>query len=541
MKYDHQSTIQFDGTYGVATSRYNDVFFSNASSIENGLAKLNNRGIVFNKTPINSIKTIKVSFSTFNGATLYCGNSPMSLTYRYELAATNEISINESVSFFTIQNEANESIIDELEICYSCVSIYNEYNLPTITINTDLNTNGVPMGINSKTTYSTGSLSLNNPNNSANNIASARGSFKRRGNSTNMMPKRSYRIKLDKKTSFFGREKAKSWVLLADYMDGSKLHDYAAYRFANMIRENEFSPTSIHVNLILDGVNLGIYLFGEHPDEKAGRLNLEATNYLTATSFDDLNFMLEADSNVVSDEEEILNETYFRVVYSYGGAKYWALKYPEKSDFYTVTDDPTSFNTERYYAFFDYVRNYITTAGEAMANVAVNYAAANDIVDLQSLASYGMVDLFFLESDHADHSFKVYRQAGSKLKFGPVWDYDSVVFGLPYNGGIVDNPYTLGDITKASTSVNFREIFSKYLLATANGRVLYRNLWNSLSLIEREEYHSDILQEWSRITPSVLADTAKWYQNKYYAIFDNIKYVDEYMTRRFAFLDTYFA
>lgn len=42
------------------------------------------------------------------------------------------------------------------------------------------------------------------------------GAIRMRGNSTAKFPKKPYRIKLDQKHSFFGLDKAKSWVLLAD-------------------------------------------------------------------------------------------------------------------------------------------------------------------------------------------------------------------------------------------------------------------------------------------------------------------------------------
>ena len=56
--------------------------------------------------------------------------------------------------------------------------------------------------------------------------------IKGRGNSTWSLPKKPYRLKLDKKSNVFGMGKNKHWVLLANYYDTSLLRNTLAYNLS---------------------------------------------------------------------------------------------------------------------------------------------------------------------------------------------------------------------------------------------------------------------------------------------------------------------
>ena len=96
-----------------------------------------------------------------------------------------------------------------------------------------------------------------------------------RGNSTMQYDKKPYRIKFDKKQSFFGLEKNKNWVLLADYLDTSKIRNYAAFKIAQGFDALSFTPAPNHVVVYINGECKGLYLFCEQIDEKEGRAAVE--------------------------------------------------------------------------------------------------------------------------------------------------------------------------------------------------------------------------------------------------------------------------
>ncbi|GHV39493.1 hypothetical protein AGMMS49546_11640 [Spirochaetia bacterium] len=67
-----------------------------------------------------------------------------------------------------------------------------------------------------------------NPGNNLENTA-YKDEIRGRGNTSWGAPKKPYRIKFDKKTSLFGYEQAKSWVLLANYLDPTLLMNTVAF------------------------------------------------------------------------------------------------------------------------------------------------------------------------------------------------------------------------------------------------------------------------------------------------------------------------
>ena len=59
--------------------------------------------------------------------------------------------------------------------------------------------------------------------------------IKVRGNTTSTLPKKPWKLKLDKKAEMCGIAKSKHWVLLANYLDESAMRNKLAYDFANEI------------------------------------------------------------------------------------------------------------------------------------------------------------------------------------------------------------------------------------------------------------------------------------------------------------------
>ena len=88
-------------------------------------------------------------------------------------------------------------------------------------------------------------------------------------------------------------------------MDGSKMHNYTALKFAQMVRgEESFAVSPLHVNVILNGNDIGLYEFGEHIDVEEGRLNIEQEN-IWEKNFDEINFYIERDYSTALDSTEI--------------------------------------------------------------------------------------------------------------------------------------------------------------------------------------------------------------------------------------------
>ena len=94
-----------------------------------------------------------------------------------------------------------------------------------------------------------------------------------RGNTTWTYPKKPYRMKLDEKSSLFGLPSYKNWILLAEYLDGSMLYNSVPFEMGRML-EIPYSNHIIPVELTVNGEYQGVYVFSEHKEVGAGRIDI---------------------------------------------------------------------------------------------------------------------------------------------------------------------------------------------------------------------------------------------------------------------------
>ena len=99
-----------------------------------------------------------------------------------------------------------------------------------------------------------------------------------RGNSTFHAPKKPFRLKFDKKQEMLGLNGGKaykSWVLLADYYDGSMLRTFGTFKFAKALMENKYySSDCTHVEVYINGEYRGVYLLCEQTQINRGRVDI---------------------------------------------------------------------------------------------------------------------------------------------------------------------------------------------------------------------------------------------------------------------------
>ena len=99
-----------------------------------------------------------------------------------------------------------------------------------------------------------------------------------RGNSTFGAPKKPFRLKFDQKQEMLGLNGGrayKSWVLMADYYDGSMLRTFGTFKFAKALMENVYySSDCTHVEVYLNGEYRGVYLLCEQTQMNRGRVDI---------------------------------------------------------------------------------------------------------------------------------------------------------------------------------------------------------------------------------------------------------------------------
>ena len=313
-----------------------------------------------------------------------------------------------------------------------------------------------------------------------------------RGNTTMQFEKKPYRIKFEKKKSLFGLTKAKSWVLLADYLDQSNIRNYTAMTLGNKAffyhegQDEEaqiFTATPHHVVLEFNGEYKGVYLLCEQMDEKEGRTNVEVDEEELYANYEktEFPFLLEMDQyakddKTLSEKDKLLLDGYHPI----------EIKYPEAKDRGTHNDEDL---------VYDYITEYLTavkttlTTGEKV-NVTFrdNPVGFEDLVDVQSLIDYNLLNEFMFNPDSVWKSSYMHKSINKvddqgniveygKLKCGPIWDFDwsmsDTYRGSPYAESFID--------CARKTTVLNRSVFFKDFLKDESNYELVQERWDEIS------------------------------------------------------------
>ena len=162
------------------------------------------------------------------------------------------------------------------------VYIYKSNNLPSVFISTSI---GADKMIDDNVTDSATSVTIYDNDGTAeiNNLSAE---VRVRGNSTPTYAKKPFQIKFEKKTDVFGMGKAKTWLLLANYLDQSYIRNSIMYKLAKELGMGASDFQNVEV--FVDGKYQGVYLLCEKVNINANRVNI----------------------NELEDENELLNPEY---------------------------------------------------------------------------------------------------------------------------------------------------------------------------------------------------------------------------------------
>ena len=374
---------------------------------------------------------------------------------------------------------------------------YATYELPIVNISV----NGCE--ISSKTEYVDMTFSLENTDDVMINIP---GGIRMRGNSTAEMPKKPYRIKFEQKHSLFGLDKAKSWVLLAEYLDPSCLHNYAAMYLGATTDKLSFTPTIHHVNLYLDGEYMGLYSLCEQVEEE--RLGLEQKITSSMRDLMDFSFLVCMDERAPEEDEP-----YF---YVSSVGRYFQLKYPAQEDFTSQ---------KQFRQFMTQLEDYYNDMADAFNSHNNSWLRQN--IDTDTLIDHLIIDQIMGEEDHVWKSFYSYHDAdgdqAGKISFGPTWDYDYSLY-TPWTG----EPNECYDI---DTMVQYSNFFYRGLMASRYGTKVASRY---------EQHYADVLKDLIKhlqkykadIQTSLDLNQARWYTYDPDLTEDNFDFMIKFLRSR---------
>ena len=130
--------------------------------------------------------------------------------------------------------------------------------------------------------------------------------IKLRGNSTMSADKKPFKVKFDSKQSLFGLEKAKEWVLLANYYDKSNLRNYLAYQTAHKLDNLGFNPSHIMIDVYFNDEYYGLFTLCEQMEVNPGRVDIEDNFNKDGVS----SFFLEADERAKDEYKGLQGKCY---------------------------------------------------------------------------------------------------------------------------------------------------------------------------------------------------------------------------------------
>ncbi|MDD2995309.1 MAG: CotH kinase family protein [Paludibacter sp.] len=342
-----------------------------------------------------------------------------------------------------------------------------------------------------------------------------------RGNSTWSMPKKPYRIKLDKKTNLMGMyARAKNWVFLANYADKTLMRNAVAFQIGR-IAGLEFTPSTRFVDLVLNNNFLGNYMVTDQIEVHSERVAIDEQDSSQVAEPDVTGgYLLEIDGFAASEPVWFTSSQ--------------GLKFTVKSP---DDDDINEFQLA-------YIQNYINEFETRLfsTNFTDPVAGYRTMIDSTSLVNWYIASELTGNSDAFWSTYVYKKRSDNKLYFGPLWDYD-----IAFN-----NDDRLGDATEKRMSQyahNPRTWILRFLEDEWFQTLLWRR-WNELmaanlagnlntyinetaGLLDASQQLN--FQKWNNLNKKVYRET---YLFDTYA--QGVDYLKTYVANRIKFLNTSF-
>lgn len=249
-------------------------------------------------------------------------------------------------------------------------------------------------------------------------------------------PKKSYTLKLDKKYGFLGLPAHTEWVLSANFADRSLIRNAVAMELAHNVGSETVMDVRF-VDLWVNGVYAGNYQLIEKIEVSKNRVDI--TKFDSKLEPDQIGYIVETNGHNRAEGEF--------GVWTNGQDADRPSKWKKLNE--NITLDPISgdmFFTSKNYGpifninkpsdtkllaltqkeqlkYLEYIYDYVDKMEKAIKTG--KYSEASKYLDMKAMARWYIVEELSMNTDSKLHcSCYMYKDAGGKMKMGPVWDFD---------------------------------------------------------------------------------------------------------------------
>ena len=320
-----------------------------------------------------------------------------------------------------------------------------------------------------------------------------------RGNVTQQMPKKSFAVKLDKKSGVLDMKPHKRWVLLANYKDRTLMRNAVAFGIAKKFKETfpndgiAWNPTGQHVELVYNGVHVGNYYLCEQIKIDGNRLDIndpyEEGDAFTAA--EDYGYLLECDD-----------------------------AYDETWKFTTANYIPFLFKDDANQEMLTYATNFVRDIEDKL--YAGKYTEAYEKMDLTSVVDFLLIQELMMNSE-LKHPKSCYTYINNgKFYAGPIWDFDWNTLPTSSSNSEESYSYTASMLSKAKpnhkksgypsspSSSDKTYMWYPMLVKDATFKNLAAERWNAVKSALQTFVDVEIPQIQAKIAESDKVDSEMW-------------------------------
>jgi hypothetical protein len=227
-----------------------------------------------------------------------------------------------------------------------------------------------------------------------------------RGNSTwDLTEKKPYRMRFESNTSILGMPKAKNYVLLAEFSDKSLMRNVIVQKMVSLMNNLPYSLETRFVDLYVNEEYRGVYVLTEQVEVHKNKFFIESIPGTVDTGY-----FLEMDHRIVyKGVQENFDWFYVR------GIPY-EIKEPD------VDDINYSINHVNY--IFEYMI--------AIENALIAKSNYEHLIDVDNWIEHFIIHEYVKNVDVGWSSIFMYKEQGSVMRFGPLWDFDLAIGNADY-------------------------------------------------------------------------------------------------------------